>query len=186
MRLTMKSCRSSCLLQQTEEMPCYTKDCVGVDEDTTATKKTSEVVLGVGVVSVMSATTMQRKSPTRTTEYACGKSTLRESQWRLELVLGEGRVALRVTSEAARCRALSIQWYHSWHAEAGGFMSGIPPWFLLVFVQRAMVERIRLSDDDGLECRSGGAEDNGWYDDVRTSGVDDVVEEGTPMVFTIS
>lgn len=122
----MKSCRSNCLLQQTEVMLCYMKDCVGVDEDMTVTKTTSEVGLDVEDVSVsqsgesvvsevsevsemsvMSATSAM-KSQTRspTSEYACGKATRRES---LEFVLGEEGVALRVTSEAARCRALSIQ-----------------------------------------------------------------------------
>ena len=111
--LTMKSCRSNCLLQQTEEMPCYMKDCVGVDEDMTVTKTMNEVGLGVGgvrvIVSVMSATSVtktQRRSPTQASEYACGKAALRESQ---EFVLGEEGVALRVTFGAAKCRAWSVQ-----------------------------------------------------------------------------
>lgn len=78
----MKSCRSNCLLQQTEVMLCYMTDCVGVDGDMTVTKTTSEVGLGVGDVnvsqSVMSATSAmktQTRSPTKASEYAWGKAT---------------------------------------------------------------------------------------------------------------
>lgn len=80
----MKSCRSNCLLQKTEEMLCYMKDYVGVDEDMTVTKTTNEVVLGVGDVrvigSVTSAMKRQRRSLTKASEYACGKATQRRSQ----------------------------------------------------------------------------------------------------------
>jgi hypothetical protein len=61
------------------------KDCVDGDEGMTVTKTTNEVVLGVGdvrvVVRVTSAMKTQRRSPTRASEYACGKATQRES-WR--------------------------------------------------------------------------------------------------------
>lgn len=101
----MKSCRSNCLLQQPEEMLCYMKDCVDVDEGMTVTR-TTEVVLGVGdvrvMVSVMSVMKTQRRSLTMVSEYACGTASQR-------CVLGEEGVALRVASEAAKCRALSIQ-----------------------------------------------------------------------------
>lgn len=83
----MKSCRSNCLLQQTEEMLCYMRDCVGGDEDMTVTRTTNEVVLGVGdvraivnVSSVTSAMKRQRRSLTKASEYACGRATQRNSQ----------------------------------------------------------------------------------------------------------
>lgn len=77
----MKSCRPNCLLQQTEEMLCYMKDCVGVDEDMTVTKTTSEVIVGVRDVRVgVSAKKTQRRFPTKASEYACGKATRGVSQ----------------------------------------------------------------------------------------------------------
>lgn len=79
----MKSCRSNCLLQQTEEMLCYMRDCVGVDEGMTVTKTTNEVVLGVGdvrvIVSAMSVMKTQR-SLTKASEYAYGTTSQRTSQ----------------------------------------------------------------------------------------------------------
>lgn len=89
------------------------KDCVGVGGDTTVTKTTSEVGLGVGdvnvsqsVLSAMSATSAmktQTRSLMKASGYACGKATQRSRG--LEFVRGEEGEALRVTSEAAKCRA---------------------------------------------------------------------------------
>ena len=96
-------------------MLCCKKGCVDGGEDTTVTKTTNGVAVGVGDVSAMGseATTarsvkkMQTSSSARRgSEYACGTATLRWLWRSLEFVQGEEGVALRVTSEAAKCRAL--------------------------------------------------------------------------------